>query len=1005
MWVVRFVNIARFVGIVLLASVQAFAVTDSLPDSRGKDFWFCFPPNFHNGGIDEPVVQRRDSLYVFVAAEKPTNVTIEYRDSAGTLYTKRFRITDPKQVLSFGEKFYPFELMGFNRCGDRLDLTSGQNLRVAKQYFHVQSDEDVTVYAMSQALTTSDAFLVLPTDALGNQYYVMSYPADPSGSSDNSTPSQFVVVATEDSTEIRIQTDQPIFRYGTVPPVVRLNKGEVYLVQSQAVDQGSRIDLTGTYVESTKPIALFSGHQRAKIPIEDKQRQSRDCLIEQMTPVSTWGRGALLVPYPEPTDAVVFSGDRYRILAAYDSTEVFIDSTYVTTLNAGEFYENELFKPQAVLATRAVMVAQFKHTSSLSTPGSGGGANKLGDPFMMMIPPSNQFLSSYRFVNVQASKLNEFGENVITYEEQWLTIVLPNSAKASLKVDGITPSVTFRPIPKSVYSYVQLRMTDGIHTVEADTGVGIYVYGYGIANSYGYVGGMAYKRYDFNAPKLFGKSECYAFKGFVYDTALADTKVATVVLMRDSINNVNVAIDQFIPPADSVSVTAALIDPLRDGYFKIESRDIEGFVSRKRVDIPGYTLRIVDTAKVVDVLKVETKALGLRRTYCDDYYFINNGKFAQTVNNLRMANAASNFSISAPSFPIVVNPGDTVPFSVCCRFENEGEYSDTVLIDVGCNPRALIVSSVTAGEDTIAPRISYTDNSCRSQRIVLVREDSKYQTGVRSIRVTDSVNCSFTVSFTPTRTVLTAAVADWKNDAWYTLMVTDSAGNTSMLSDTIEGFTLAFSAPDTVGVKRIRESAFLGYSVDTITISNYGSFTKVIDVLPLLQNQIFSIPQHQLPFVLSPGRSKKVEVRYNVRNYPPSGQERWHDTLQLRFGCYTKDLQLVAEVLPANLNGETRCAVGVVSGSLNGVLFITKPPYPNPVVGKVCIELGHTVGATMRVRIADLHGQVHLEQSARVNSGDIVTTELDTYPLPAGVYVLTVSDGIEQVAFPFVVSK
>jgi hypothetical protein len=59
----------------------------------------------------------------------------------------------------------------------------------------------------------------------------------------------------------------------------------------------------------------------------------------------------------------------------------------------------------------------------------------------------------------------------------------------------------------------------------------------------------------------------------------------------------------------------------------------------------------------------------------------------------------------------------------------------------------------------------------------------------------------------------------------------------------------------------------------------------------------------------------------------------------------------------------------------------------------------------MRVRIADLHGQVHLEQSARVNYGDIVTPELDTYPLPAGVYVLTVSDGIEQVAFPFVVSK
>ncbi|MFM8438364.1 MAG: IgGFc-binding protein, partial [Candidatus Kapaibacterium sp.] len=155
-----------------------------------------------------------------------------------------------------------------------------------------KSDEDVTVYAMSQALTTSDAFLVLPTDALGNQYYVMSYTADPSSQASAGTPSQFAIVATEDSTEVRIETDEPIYRYGRVPGVVRLNKGDVYLVQSQVGDSRRLVDLTGTYVESTKPIALFSGHQRATIPIEDDRRSSRDCLIEQMTPISTWGRGA-----------------------------------------------------------------------------------------------------------------------------------------------------------------------------------------------------------------------------------------------------------------------------------------------------------------------------------------------------------------------------------------------------------------------------------------------------------------------------------------------------------------------------------------------------------------------------------------------------------------------------------------------------------------------------------------------------------------------------------------
>lgn len=975
---------------------------DTLPDSRGKDFWFCFPPNFHNDGVDTPLVQARDSLYVFVASEKPTNVTIEYRDSAGTLYSKRFRITDPKQMLSFGEKFYPFALLGFNRCSDRLDLSAGQNLRIAKQYFHVTSDEDVTVYAMSQALTTSDAFLVLPTDALGNQYYVMSYPADPSSSAATSTPSQFAIVATEDSTEIRIETDEPIYRYGRVPSVVRLNKGDVYLVQSQVGDAGRRVDLTGTYVESTKPIALFSGHQRATIPIEDDRRSSRDCLIEQMTPISTWGRGALLVPYPEPADAVVFTGDKYRILAAYDSTDVYIDSVYATTLDAGQFYEGELRGPHAVLATRAVMVAQFKHTSSLSTPG-GNSTNMLGDPFMMMIPPSNQFLSSYRFVNVQATKRNNAGDIVNTYEEQWLSIVLPNTAKASLKVDGVTPTVTFRPIPKSSYSYVQMRMTDGVHTVEADTGIGIYVYGYGIANSYGYVGGMAYKRYDFNAPRLFGKSQCYGYRGFVYDTALADTKVAKVVLMKDSVENVSVNIEQFIPPADSVAISAVLLDELRDGFFKVESRDIEGFVSRQRVDIPGYTLRVMDTAGVVDVIRRHGHAAGLKRTYCQEYFFVNNGKFVQTVNGLSMASATSNFSILGPTFPVAVKPGDTIPFSVCYRFENEGDYVDTVVVDVGCTPRPLIVSTITAGEDTSAPRITFTDNACRSERTILLREDARFQTGVRDITVKDSTNCSFAVAFNAVRTRLTATVSDPNLDAWYTLVVVDSMGNVSMLTDTIEGFTLGYAGIDPSLVKRMRAAAFLGETVDSVVIENYGFFTKVVDVLPLRQNQIFSIPQHQLPFTLAPKEKKSVEVRYSMSRYPTEVDSIWRDTLDIRFGCYAKSLKFQAGVVPTVVEGDTRCDVGIVTGKgVDGVLTVMGP-FPQPATEKLRCSVRSTSGSIVRVRCIDMFGTAHIEMSVASEKNKEMDVELEVRSLPSGIYTLELRADDAVVSLPCVI--
>lgn len=996
----------RVVFVVLYAwlSSAVYAVTDSLPDSRGKDFWFCFPPNFHNDGIDEPEVQKRDSLYVFVASEKPTNVTIEYRDSVGTLFSKRFRISDPKQMLSFGEKFYPFELVGFNRCGDRPDLSAGQNLRIANQYFHVTSDEDVTVYAMSQALTTSDAFLVLPTDALGNQYYVMSYPADPANNAASATPSQFAIVATEDSTEVRIATDEPIYRYGRVPSVIRLNKGDVYLVQSQVGDNSRRVDLTGTYVESTRPIALFSGHQRATIPIEDDRRSSRDCLIEQMTPISTWGRGALLVPYPEPSDAVVFSGDRFRILAAYDSTEVYIDSVYITTLDAGQFYEGELRAPHAVLATRAVMVAQFKHTSSLTSTG-GGTTNMLGDPFMMMIPPSNQFLSSYRFVNVQAIKQNNFGEDVITYEEQWLSIVLPNSAKSSLKVDGVTPIVTFRPIPKSTYSYVQMRMTDGVHTVEADTGIGIYVYGYGIANSYGYVGGMAYKRYDFNAPRLFGATQCYRYQGFVYDTALADTKVAKVVLMRDSVDNMNVAIESFIPPADSVRINATLVDELRDGFFKVESRDIEGFVSRQRVDVPGYTLRIMDTSGAISVTRQYQFAAGLRRTYCDEYFFINTGKFVQTVADVRMASPTSLYSLQVPSLPIRVNPGDTIPFTLCYRFDNEGDYADTLLVDMGCGARPLVISTVVAGEDTSIPRITYTDNACRSERIILVREDTRFQTGIKNIIVKDSTNCSFSSAFDAVRTNLTAKVSDADYDAWYTLVVIDSMGNSSVLTDTIEGFTLRYAGVDGVGYKNLRAAAFIGETIDSISIENYGAFKKTVQNLPLRQNQIFSIPQHQLPFTLLPGETKRIQIYYNVREYPPSPDSTWSDTLELSFGCFTKNLRFTAGVVPTDVEGDTRCDVGIVSLPVSSGLISVWGPYPNPAVSGVRCMIAGSAATNVEMKLIDSQGNVVRSSTLALDNKTPVSIEFDLQDLTVGWYVAEFSSEHGRVFLPLMIVR
>ncbi|MFM8179876.1 MAG: hypothetical protein ACKOAG_11945, partial [Candidatus Kapaibacterium sp.] len=464
-------------------------------------------------------------------------------------------------------------------------------------------------------------------------------------------------------------------------------------------------------------------------------------------------------------------------------------------------------------------------------------------------------------------------------------------------------------------------------------------------------------------------------------------------------------IEQFIPPADSVAVSAVLIDELRDGYFKVESRDIEGFVGRQRVDVPGYTLRVMDTAGTVEVVKRHAHAAGLRRTYCQDYFLVNTGRFDQTVKNLRMASTASAYTLLVPPLPLSVKPGDTIPFTMCYRFDAEGDYLDTVLVDMGCGPRTLITSTVVAGEDTSGVRITYQDNDCRSQRTILLREDARFQTGVRDITVKDSTNCTFSIAFNAVRTRMTATIGNTDQDAWYTLVVTDSVGNTAMLTDTIEGFTIRYAGVGTPATKRLRSAAFLGESVDTIVIENYGAFAKSFDDLPMRQNQLFSIPQHQLPFVVKPGERKEVEIRYSMTRYPPFADSVWRDTLDIRFGCYVKSLPFVAGVVPTDAVGDTRCDVGVVTRQgVTGVLRATAP-YPQPGGGRLRMQVMYADGEPLQLRCVDTFGRSWIESTVTTFGDTATLVDVDVSTLPSGVYAVELrGDGIVA-SFPYVILR
>lgn len=482
---------ARVVVRILLLAVMLcplYSHAQTVPDTKGRDFWLTFPPNYHDD------FDQDDSLYIFIAATEPTAGVIAYRTRNNAALSRAFTIADPSQVYTFGIAWQDVELRGVNTWAEfNPDHQSG---RVAPQSFHVTSDKDITVYALNRARTTSDAMLVLPTDVLGTSYRVMSYNSDGRDKGfatvtvdwQLSTPSQLAIVATQNNTSVTITPSAPVFGIATTTTTITLNEGNVYLLQAFIDLDNLRGDLTGTAIESSAPIAVFSGHQRSLLPVNQTQLSSRDFLIEQMPPISTWGKSYIITPFPLPTSAPKVFDDIFRVLAAYDNTTVSTDGMGTIRLRAGEFFEAPLTTATLLTSSKEVLVAQYKRSASRSN------GNTISDPFMIIVPPRKQFLSSYLCITAQTYM---GAASIPVYPEQYSTIICPTDFINTIKIDN-TPVDTklFEPVPNTCYSYAWIPMRDGSHTIEAEKPIGLYMYGYGFADSYGYVGGMAFTTFE-----------------------------------------------------------------------------------------------------------------------------------------------------------------------------------------------------------------------------------------------------------------------------------------------------------------------------------------------------------------------------------------------------------------------------------------------------------------------------------------------------------------------------
>src|SRR5574344_961578 len=189
-------------------------------DTKGKNFHFTFILNFHSSSTEDV-----DSVYVYITAEEPTNVTVKFTNANNQVETKTLAITDVSRAYSLAYYHYRHELVGeYNSKMFMWDPAPPSNEEApSKIGVEIIADHEINVYGLSTSTKSSDAFLVYPDDVLGTDYYVMAYYSDNISSY---TPSEFAIVAIEDGTTVEITPATTTANGRTTRFSQNLNAGE-----------------------------------------------------------------------------------------------------------------------------------------------------------------------------------------------------------------------------------------------------------------------------------------------------------------------------------------------------------------------------------------------------------------------------------------------------------------------------------------------------------------------------------------------------------------------------------------------------------------------------------------------------------------------------------------------------------------------------------------------------------------------------------------------------------
>jgi hypothetical protein len=447
------------------------------------------------------------------AGQTPATVVIEKDDSAvGTPSSPSVLFQGTIEAGNLAEVTLP------NRdvdCSTVPDDLNAPGTCLSRQAFRITSSSPVVVYQFNNLVHnySTDASLLLPTSAIGRKYRVIGWPTAHSFP----TPLGIVmrayvtIVGTVAGTQVTVRPNWRIRGNDPIPATpagetITMTIGPFDVLNLESDDSTMEecvamtappycADLTGTLVEASEPVVVFSGTEQSGVglPYDAPKppswgEESRGCcnqhLEEQLLPIESFGRDFLVTRSPlrsNPQFTKWREPDILRFVGVAETAQVTtnlpppFDSF---TLDPGQVLQTWTANDVTISSTEPIAVAQFLLGQDYVEP------QPKGDPSFTIFPPIEQARTEYVFLSPTG------------WSEHWVVIATEQGTEVTL--DGVpATSCDVSPIGQlggKQYESRRCALTSGVHRMSGSAPFQIMVYGYATADAYSFPGGANVKK-------------------------------------------------------------------------------------------------------------------------------------------------------------------------------------------------------------------------------------------------------------------------------------------------------------------------------------------------------------------------------------------------------------------------------------------------------------------------------------------------------------------------------